>query len=68
MDMTMQFNALMLPAISVPSGFSNKGLPTGMQIVAPRGQDDIVLGLAAIIEKAHPWQDQRPAHGFVAER
>jgi Asp-tRNA(Asn)/Glu-tRNA(Gln) amidotransferase A subunit family amidase len=60
MDMTMQFNALMLPAISVPSGFSKDGLPTGLQIVAPRGQDDTVLSLAAILERERPWKDHLP--------
>lgn len=60
MDMTMQFNAMLVPAISVPSGLSSGGLPTGMQIVGRRGEDDIVLGLAAVFERLRPWRDLRP--------
>lgn len=60
MDMTMQFNAMLTPAISVPSGFSKEGLPTGLQIVGPRGKDDVVLGLAALVEKRRPWVMSRP--------
>jgi amidase len=45
MDMTMQFNALKLPAISVPSGVAAGGLPTGMQIVGRRFDDLTVLRL-----------------------
>ena len=60
MDMTMQFNALKLPAISVPSGFSKEELPTGMQIIGRRYDDLTVLRLAAAFEKARPWMDRRP--------
>jgi amidase len=60
LDMTMQFNALKLPAISLPSGFSKDGLPTGMQIVGRRYDDLTVLRAAAGLEKARPWADKRP--------
>lgn len=60
MDMTMQFNAMLVPAISVPSGFATGGLPTGMQIVGARGRDDVVLGLAGVFERLRPWQHLRP--------
>lgn len=60
MDMTMQFNALKLPTISVPTGFSKEGLPTGMQIVGRRYDDLTVLRIAAAFEEARPWADRRP--------
>jgi Asp-tRNA(Asn)/Glu-tRNA(Gln) amidotransferase A subunit family amidase len=60
MDMTMQFNAMLVPAISVPSGFAGNNLPTGLQIVGSRGEDDVVLGLAALIERSRPWAQVRP--------
>ena len=60
MDMTMQFNAMLVPAISVPSGFSRENLPTGLQIVGSRGKDDLVLGLAALMERLRPWAKSRP--------
>ncbi len=60
LDMTMQFNALKLPAMSVPSGFSADGLPTGLQIVGRRFDDLTVLQVSAAFEKAMPWADKRP--------
>ena len=60
LDMTMQFNALKLPAISLPSGLSKDGLPTGMQIVGRRFDDLTVLRAAAGFEKAQPWDALRP--------
>ena len=61
MDMTMQFNALKLPALSVPSGFSSQGLPTGLQIVGRRFDDVTVLRIGAALEEAHPWRQHRPS-------
>lgn len=39
------------PAISIPAGFSDSGLPIGMQIIGPRGRDLEVLQLARAFEK-----------------
>lgn len=60
MDMTMQFNALMLPALSVPSGFSADKLPTGLQIVGRRYDDLTPLRIGAALEKVRPWAGERP--------
>ena len=43
------------PSISIPAGFTAKGLPVGLQITARRHRDDILLRLARIYEKAYPW-------------
>jgi len=43
------------PAVSVPMGFDNHGVPCGFQIVAPRFEDGLALGLAQIIEQQQPW-------------
>ncbi len=40
------------PALSLPLGRDEAGLPFGLQIVGPRGGDAIVLGVAAAIERA----------------
>ena len=58
--MTMQFNALKLPALSVPSGLSAEGLPTGLQIVGRRFDDLTVLRIGAALEEARPWRQHRP--------
>jgi Asp-tRNA(Asn)/Glu-tRNA(Gln) amidotransferase A subunit family amidase len=52
-------NALRLPAISVPSGFS-RGLPTAVQIIGRRYDDATVLRLAAGLEAVRPWAQHRP--------
>lgn len=43
------------PATSVPMGLDQNGIPTGLQIIAPRFRDDLALGLATHIEKIQPW-------------
>lgn len=43
------------PAVSVPMGLDNHGVPTGFQIVAPRFDDGLALGLAETIEQVQPW-------------
>ncbi|GAB3616598.1 amidase [Okibacterium endophyticum] len=50
-----------LPAITVPCGFSEEGLPVGLQIVGPRFADSAVLAAAAAFEAISPWNTVRPA-------
>jgi len=54
------FNMTWLPAATCPCGFTPGGLPVGLQIVAGRFQDLLVLQAARAFEQARPWQDQRP--------
>jgi len=49
-----------LPAISVPCGFTQGGLPVGLQIVGRRRQEAAVLRAAAAFEAAAPWTDRLP--------
>jgi amidase len=46
------------PAISLPLGETADGLPVGVQLVAPPGRDDLLIGVAAQLEAAVGW---RPA-------
>jgi amidase len=48
------------PAISVPCGFTPKGLPVGVQIVGRHNADFSVLQLAHAFEKATKFWKQRP--------
>lgn len=43
------------PAISLPLGQSSAGLPIGVQIAAPRGEERRLLSLALELETAMPW-------------
>jgi aspartyl-tRNA(Asn)/glutamyl-tRNA(Gln) amidotransferase subunit A len=49
---TMPFNLAWQPAATVRAGFSDAGLPVGLQIVAPRHRDDLVLQVARAFERA----------------
>ena len=55
------FNITGQPAASVPCGFTEAGLPVGLQIVGPRYQDRLVLRAAAAFERALPTTDRRPS-------
>ncbi len=57
---TYPFNLTGHPALSVPSGWSEGGLPIGFQIVGPWYTENRMLELAARIEAARPWADRRP--------
>jgi amidase len=48
------------PAISVPAGFTNDGLPVGLQIVGRARDDWGVLQLAYAFEEATGHWRQRP--------
>jgi aspartyl-tRNA(Asn)/glutamyl-tRNA(Gln) amidotransferase subunit A len=49
---TRGMNALGLPAISIPCGFSRSGLPIGLQMICAARQDDLLLHAAAAMEDA----------------
>jgi aspartyl-tRNA(Asn)/glutamyl-tRNA(Gln) amidotransferase subunit A len=57
---TPPFNLSGHPAITVRTGFSDNGLPIGLQIVAPRHRDDLALQAAYAFEQARPWNDRWP--------
>lgn len=57
---TPPFNISGHPAITVRTGFSDNGLPIGLQIVAPRHRDDLALQAAYAFEQARPWNDNWP--------
>ena len=42
------------PALSVPAGFTGDGLPVGLQLVAPIGQEHHLLRVGAAIEASNP--------------
>ncbi len=48
---TEWFNLLGTPAVSVPVGSSNEGLPIGVQISARPWEEELVLSVAEVLEK-----------------
>ncbi len=57
---TYPFNFSGHPAASVRAGFTDAGLPAGLQIVGPRFRDDLVLQASYAYEQARPWNDRWP--------
>jgi amidase len=57
---TALVNATGMPAISLPLGWSEDGLPIGVQLIAPLGREDVLLRVASQLEEAHPWADRFP--------
>ena len=52
---TYPFNITEQPAVSVPCGLTEAGLPAGLQIVGAFGKDALVLRAAAAFEQARPF-------------
>ena len=57
---TMPFNLAWHPAASARAGLSKAGLPVGLQIVAPRHRDELVLQAAFAFEQHRPWHPDWP--------
>jgi aspartyl-tRNA(Asn)/glutamyl-tRNA(Gln) amidotransferase subunit A len=56
---TRPFNVWGLPAISVPCGFTESGLPIGLQIAGAHWREDLVLRVAQAYEQATAWHKRR---------
>ena len=54
------WNHLGNPAMAVPAGFAEDGMPLSVQIVGRPGDEATLLSLAAQIEAERTWADQRP--------
>ena len=58
--LSYQFNLSGHPAATVRAGFTDSGMPCGLQIVAERHREDLVLQAAHAYEQARPWNDKWP--------
>jgi Asp-tRNA(Asn)/Glu-tRNA(Gln) amidotransferase A subunit family amidase len=57
---TYPFNFTGHPALSARAGLTRAGLPCGLQVVAPRYREDLLLQVAAAYERVRPWNDRWP--------
>jgi len=57
---TRPFDMFGVPTITVPCGFTQSGLPIGMQISGALGEEGTVLRLARAYEQATEWHKRRP--------
>jgi aspartyl-tRNA(Asn)/glutamyl-tRNA(Gln) amidotransferase subunit A len=58
---TFPFNLTGSPAISLPCGFDDDGMPIGLQIVGRPFDEATVLRVANAYEQASRWHTKRPA-------
>ena len=59
---TSMFNLSGQPAISLPLGADDRGLPVGVQLVADYAREDLLLRLCGQLEAAAPWQRVAPGY------
>jgi amidase len=60
---TRPFNVTGQPALSVPLGWPDDGLPRGVQLIAGYGREDVLVRVGAQLEAAAPWFHRRPPIG-----
>jgi amidase len=54
------WNALGWPAMSVPAGLTDEGLPVGAQLLGTAGQESRLIALAAQLERECRWHERWP--------
>ena len=57
---TRVFNATGQPALSLPLGWPDDGMPRGVQLVAAHGREDLLIRIGSQLEQAAPWANHRP--------
>jgi len=57
---TLSANLAGIPAISLPCGFTEKGLPVGLQILARPFDEELLFRVAYTYEQNTPWHKRKP--------
>jgi amidase len=60
MEVVIPISLIGLPALSLPIGFGENGLPMGMQLAGPVGADAAVLAMGEAWHQATDWPGKRP--------
>jgi aspartyl-tRNA(Asn)/glutamyl-tRNA(Gln) amidotransferase subunit A len=56
-------NLVGVPAISVPNGFGQNNLPTGIQIIGPPWSESLLIEIADRYQQATDWHKRHPRLG-----
>ena len=57
---TTSTNLAGLPGMSVPAGFSSRGLPIGVQLTAKHFDEQTLFNISLALERALPQEERRP--------
>jgi aspartyl-tRNA(Asn)/glutamyl-tRNA(Gln) amidotransferase subunit A len=57
---TISVNLAALPALSLPCGFDNEGMPIGLQIIGKSFDEKTILRTAYVYEQANAWYKMKP--------
>jgi aspartyl-tRNA(Asn)/glutamyl-tRNA(Gln) amidotransferase subunit A len=49
-----------LPGVSLPNGFGERGLPTGLQLVGRVGDENAILAVARAFQGRSDWHRRQP--------
>lgn len=58
-------NATGIPALSIPNGFGEEGLPTGLQLVGRAYSEDCLLAIAQAYQQQTDWHCRHPKMSFA---
>jgi aspartyl-tRNA(Asn)/glutamyl-tRNA(Gln) amidotransferase subunit A len=61
---TYPFNALGWPALALPCGPAENGLPASVQLIAPFGEDALVIAAGSLLERALAARLRRNSRGL----
>lgn len=65
---TFPWNLLGWPSINVPAGFTESGLPMGVQLMGPANSEPLLVSLAAELEDLNRWADRQPQSWWTHHR
>jgi aspartyl-tRNA(Asn)/glutamyl-tRNA(Gln) amidotransferase subunit A len=57
---TRPINYLGLPSLSIPSGFTRKGLPVGLQLIGRSFDEATILRIGAALQRATDFHERLP--------
>ena len=57
---TFPINMIGFPAASIPCGFTENGMPVGLQVIANIGEEGKIFAFSRAFEQLNPWIQQRP--------
>ena len=61
-DNVLAQNLAGFPAISLPAGLRASGVPFGLQLTAAPSRESLLLDLAEVWERVHPWPSVAPGY------